>query len=549
MMANFDFDVFISHAFEDKADFVTPLAVALRKYGLKVWYDDFELKVGDSLRDSIESGLARSRYGVVVFSPKFLSKKKRWTKAELNALFQKEANGRKVILPILHKLSPKRMNSVLPIQADKKALRSAYGVDATARSLIEAIRPQLLDLEIKRASAFEAAEAFVAEAQRKYPGYDFAIQSGPLATARLVDTPFAITNAKRSIQISVSDASIIGAPPGGRVQFFGDGVKKAIDFERTGKAQKWEPGEFRLIDWNMPLMPSNVEGSTLQVGSRNLPNSLVRPMRVEVGSRPPIVFPMMEMRSVRIGTKEAEAILSDKELPLSFRFLFAVGSNSSLDTSRQVDITLSWETIGKSCSECKKLIDAVDALRRGRVLRFIDIRLDKVIFESSARLSGRFDPFAPAFRRAVFVASQIEKEFSVRLRMPEVISEEDGESLFHLDCLMNGRDYGQVNNTTLRLVKAVGELGAAQEAFIKGEMSATFTAAPSNYPGYFPLFGQRISTRDWIRVVEFIPAEPNAYLADYTEAQTGTEFTIEIKAKGPGILRWKEDSPLKNLKI
>ncbi len=59
-MTDFDFDVFISHASEDKAVFVTPLANALRKHGLKVWFDRFTLKVGDSLHNSIEKGLARS---------------------------------------------------------------------------------------------------------------------------------------------------------------------------------------------------------------------------------------------------------------------------------------------------------------------------------------------------------------------------------------------------------------------------------------------------------------------------------------------------------
>src|SRR6185312_12727621 len=45
-----DFDVFISHASEDKNEVVRPLAEALRKGGLEVWYDEFELRIGDSLR-------------------------------------------------------------------------------------------------------------------------------------------------------------------------------------------------------------------------------------------------------------------------------------------------------------------------------------------------------------------------------------------------------------------------------------------------------------------------------------------------------------------
>jgi len=546
-MTEFDFDVFISHASEDKAAFVTPLANELKRHGLKVWFDRFTLKVGDSLHRSIEKGLARSRYGVVVFSPKFFAKN--WPQAELDGLFAREMDGTKVILPVWHKMSAVRIKRALPMLADKFATRSSDGIEAVARSLLEVIRPELLHLEHKRALAFEAGDAFVAEARKKYPGYDFAIHSGPMAVHESEGSLFTIANSRRRIQISIPDPTVIETPLGGRIQFMGEGVKKATEFERTGKPQKWKPGEFKLLDWNVPLMPSHLEGGTLEVGRRNLPDVPARLMRVEVGSRPPIVFPIMEMRSVRLGTHEAEATLSDREIPLSVSLVFPVGSDSLLDTSREVDITLSWETAGKRISECKKLIDAIDALRRGRVLRFFDIRLDQQIFESKSRATGRTDPFAGAFRRTVFLASQIEKEFSVPLRMPDVISKEDRGSLFHLDCLLNGRAYANVKDTRLHIVKADGEIGAAQEAFIKGESSAMFTGAPSNYPGAFPLFGQRIVTRNWVRIVEFAPIKPGAYLKEFNEAPTGSEFNIEVTAKGPALLRWRVDSVLRNIEV
>jgi TIR domain len=66
-------DVFISHASEDK-DFVRPLAEVLQKSGLSVWYDEFALKVGDSLRRKIDEGLAKSRYGIVILSHAFFTK-------------------------------------------------------------------------------------------------------------------------------------------------------------------------------------------------------------------------------------------------------------------------------------------------------------------------------------------------------------------------------------------------------------------------------------------------------------------------------------------
>ncbi len=49
-------DVFIRHASEDKDAIARPLAEALEKDDLNVWYDDFTLTLGDSLRCSIDRG-------------------------------------------------------------------------------------------------------------------------------------------------------------------------------------------------------------------------------------------------------------------------------------------------------------------------------------------------------------------------------------------------------------------------------------------------------------------------------------------------------------
>jgi hypothetical protein len=547
-MRDFDFDVFISHASEDKSVFVTPLANALKGYGLKVWFDKFTLKVGDSLHDSIEKGLARSRYGVVVVSRKFLAKN--WPRAELRGLFEREMEGHKVILPVWHKISSAQVKKHLPMLADKLALRSSDGTDAVARSLVETIRPELLELDARKASAFEAGESFIAEARRKYPGYDFTVQSGPAAGPISPEAKFAIEKGMRRIEIRVADPSIMTRPPGGRVQFFGEGVKKAIEFQRTGKPQKWEPSEFALKDWNVPLMPPNVEGTMMAFGGQRLPNIPPRPIRVEVGSPPAVVFPIMELRPVRLGTHESELVISDNESPLKISVVFPIGTSGVSKSTREFDLTLSWkETSEKKVSECKKLIEAIDALRLGSPLRLIDIRLDQLIFETTVRLSDKADPFGTNFRRTALLASQIEETFSVSMRMHETISGEDAESLFHFDCLLNGGEYGRAANNTLRLVKADGEAGAAQESFFKGEWPATFTDAPSNYPGYFRLFSQRVPTRNWVRVVEFTPADVSAAMRVFSEAPIGTELSVEITAKSPVRLRWRDDSILKDIEV
>lgn len=113
------YDVFISHATEDKDSIVRPLANALVSHGLNVWYDEFELRIGDSLRKKIDAGLAQSRFGVVVVSPSFFAKN--WTQYELDGLVTREMTGEQVILPLWHRIGKQEIIDHSPSLADKVA--------------------------------------------------------------------------------------------------------------------------------------------------------------------------------------------------------------------------------------------------------------------------------------------------------------------------------------------------------------------------------------------------------------------------------------------
>lgn len=117
------YDVFISHASEDKEEVVRPLANALREAGLKVWYDEFELHIGDSLRRKIDQGLAKSRFGIVVISPAFI--RKGWTNYELDGIITRAVIGGQILLPIWHHISKKEVIEFSPSLADKLARNTA----------------------------------------------------------------------------------------------------------------------------------------------------------------------------------------------------------------------------------------------------------------------------------------------------------------------------------------------------------------------------------------------------------------------------------------
>jgi hypothetical protein len=130
-------DAFISHASEDKDVFARPLAEALRARDLSIWYDEFTLTVGDSLRRSIDRGLARSRFGVVILSPRFFAKE--WPQKELDGLVAREVNGKKVILPVWHDIDAKGICEFSPMLADRVAVSSKNGIAAVVEALIAAM--------------------------------------------------------------------------------------------------------------------------------------------------------------------------------------------------------------------------------------------------------------------------------------------------------------------------------------------------------------------------------------------------------------------------
>ncbi len=133
---NKEYDFFISHASEDKDEFVRELAEALKAESLEVWYDEFELKIGDSLRKKIDNGLSKSKYGIVIISQNFISKN--WTEYELNGMVAREMNGHKVILPIWHKISKNEVLKYSPSLADKMALNtSIHTIDDIVKALKE----------------------------------------------------------------------------------------------------------------------------------------------------------------------------------------------------------------------------------------------------------------------------------------------------------------------------------------------------------------------------------------------------------------------------
>jgi hypothetical protein len=91
--------VFLSHSSRDKT-FVSRLANDLKARGVPVWFDQWELKVGDSLTEKIEKGISQSGWLVVVLSKSSVDSD--WVQKELRAAQARELRDKNVfVLPIV----------------------------------------------------------------------------------------------------------------------------------------------------------------------------------------------------------------------------------------------------------------------------------------------------------------------------------------------------------------------------------------------------------------------------------------------------------------
>lgn len=147
--------LFISHASEDKADFVEPLVEALRAAGFEVWYDRYELTLGDSLLQKISQGLRECDFGVVVLSPDFFRKK--WTQAELDGLFAIESTERKVILPIWKNVTVEDVTAFSPILAGRLGAPTSGGIGAVVAEIQRAVQAA------ERVATFSNGESAIAK--------------------------------------------------------------------------------------------------------------------------------------------------------------------------------------------------------------------------------------------------------------------------------------------------------------------------------------------------------------------------------------------------
>lgn len=93
--------IFMSHTSVDKP-FVEKLVKDMKKYGIHIWYDKYEIRVGESIFWKIDEGIRDMDYvGIVISKEAWESE---WVKKEFSAAWTKQMKlGRTVLLPIFYR--------------------------------------------------------------------------------------------------------------------------------------------------------------------------------------------------------------------------------------------------------------------------------------------------------------------------------------------------------------------------------------------------------------------------------------------------------------
>jgi len=112
-------DVFLCHAWDDRKGSAKDLHDLLELKGVSVWFSEKDVMLGSSLMREIDKGLARSKVGIVLVTPKFLERIKNEGIAdkELSALL-----ARDLLVPIVHETTFDELREESPLLGSRSGL-------------------------------------------------------------------------------------------------------------------------------------------------------------------------------------------------------------------------------------------------------------------------------------------------------------------------------------------------------------------------------------------------------------------------------------------
>ena len=145
--SEYSYDAVIAYAAKDRTIVKKYLIEPLKKEGTTIWDYEQDIKLGDSMINSISQALTKARYGIVFISPNLMGDK--WSGEMYKSLLNLDQPNRKVFLPIWYKFDYTAILREFPILADRKPALVSQGWDDVHQKLIQLIssreaRPEIL---------------------------------------------------------------------------------------------------------------------------------------------------------------------------------------------------------------------------------------------------------------------------------------------------------------------------------------------------------------------------------------------------------------------
>jgi hypothetical protein len=131
-------DAFIAHDTRDKDELARPLAYALARLGLVVWFDEFSLRPGNRLSEAIDRGLTNCRRAVLLVTPNLLENNS-WGATELSTLLTRAAYEPNTIIPVWARVGRTEVAARSARLADIVAIHARPNIDELASEIYAAV--------------------------------------------------------------------------------------------------------------------------------------------------------------------------------------------------------------------------------------------------------------------------------------------------------------------------------------------------------------------------------------------------------------------------
>lgn len=131
-------DVFLCHAWDDRKGAAKELHDLLESKGVNVWFSEKDVPLGSTLLREIDKGLVKSRIGIVLVTPSFISRIKGEGIAdkELSALL-----ARDLLVPIVHNTTFEKLRDVSPLLGSRSGLSTnEESMESIAAKIAELVR-------------------------------------------------------------------------------------------------------------------------------------------------------------------------------------------------------------------------------------------------------------------------------------------------------------------------------------------------------------------------------------------------------------------------